>query len=348
MLTLSQATAETRTFIKWGAIIIVLLFLAVISVRLISYFKNTFFPTPPPPPTVSFNKLPTISFPANASGKSFTYSLDTVTGILPVFPDRLKVYKMVSKAPDLLALNKARSSVAAVGFNSAEVPVSNQVYQWEDNGPLNRTITMNIFSLNFNLSSSFMTDPTVQAAGNLPDQNGAISVAESFLSGMDSFPSDIDTSKTQTFIYSINNNTLTTASSISNTQVIEVDFFQKDVDKLPIYYPKAINSTMNVLVVAGQDQPQVAQVNFYHQTISSTYATYPIKTAQQAFDELKQGKGYIASYFGNSDYISIRNVALGYYIGDKKQDYLMPIAVFSGDNGFYAYVPLVTDVWVNK
>ena len=348
MLTLSQATSETRAILKWGGVVILLLFFAVVLFRLGSYFKDKFFPTPPPPPTVTFGKLPAIVFPNNSSDKNFSYSLDTVSGTLPLFPDRLKVYKMASNPPDLLALQKAKSKVGAVGFTSNELPVSNQVYQWNDNGPLNRTITMNIFSSDFSLSSSFISDPIVQSAGNLPDPNGAINVAQTFLSTMDSLPDDIDNSKTQTFLFSINNNTLTSATSISNAQVIEVDLFQKDVDKLPIFYPKAVNSTMTLLIVAGQDQPQVAQINYYHQSISKNNSTYPVKTAQEAFNELKQGKGYIASYFGTSDYISIKNISLGYYIGDKKQDYLMPIAVFEGNDGFFAYVPLLNDEWINK
>ena len=348
MLTLSQATSETRSILKWGGVIILLLFFAFLVFRLGSYFKDKFFPTPPPAPTVTFGKLPVIVFPNNSSDKNFSYSLDTVSGTVPVFPDTLKVYKMVSNPPDLLALQKAKSKVGSVGFNSSEIPVSNRVYQWNDNGPLNKTITMDIFSSNFSLSSDFISDPIVQAAGNLPDPNGSITVAQTFLSTMDSLPNDIDPSKTQTFLFSINNSTLTTATSISNAQVIEVDLFQKDIDELPIYYPRAVNSTMTLLVVAGQDQPQVAQVNYYHQSISGTNSTYPIKTAQQAYDELKQGKGYIASYFGKSDYISIKNVSLGYYIGDKKQDYLIPIAVFEGNDGFFAYVPLVSDEWINK
>lgn len=348
MLTLSQATSETRTALKWGGVVLLGLFLLLILFRVGGALKGALFPTPTPPPTVSFGKLPQIIFPSNASGTNFDYSLNTLTGALPVFPNKISVYKISPVPPDLLALQKSRAKVAAAGFQASESAISNNVYSWNDGSSLNRTITMNIFTSNFSLSSSFTEDPFVQSATNLPDTATAISTAQSFLSGMSSFPDDIDTSKTKTFLFSLNNNTLTSASSFSNTQVIEVDFFQKNINNLPIYYPKAVNSTMSVLVVGGQDQPQVAQINYFHQNISNQSATYPIITAQTAFDELKQGKGYIASYFGSSDYISITNVSLGYYMGDKAQAYLMPVAVFQGDNGFYAYVPLITDAWVSK
>jgi len=348
MLTLNQATSETRVILKWGGVIFLVFIIIFLVFKIGTTLKQTFFPTPPAPPTVSFGKLPAILFPNSVSDKNFNYSLNTVSGTLPTFQDRIKVYKMVPVSPDLLALKKAISKVSSVGFTNPEIPVSAKVYQWNDSGTLNRSLTMEIFSTDFSLSSTFISDPIVQSAVNLPDPNTAISTAQGFLSAMSSFPDDIDTTKTKILLFSINNNTLTTATSVSNAQVIEVDFFQKDINRLPVYYPKAVNSTMNVLVVGGEDQPQVAQVNFSHQTVSDQSATYPIKTAQDAYSLLKQGKGYIASYFGTSTDISIKNVFLAYYIGDKKQDYLFPIAVFEGDNGFFAYVPIITDVWTSN
>ena len=348
MLTLSQATSESRSILKWGGVIFFILVVIFVMFKIGVALKQTFFPTPPPPPTVSFGKLPAIVFPNNVSDKSFNYSINTISGTLPSFPDRVKIYKMVSNPPDLLALSKAREKVGQVGFTNPEITVSNKTYQWNDNGPLNRTLTMDVFSSNFGLSSAFISDPTVLSSINLPDQTTAINTAQTFLSAMSSFPNDIDTNKTKTLLFSINNDTLTSATSLSNSQVIEVDFFQKDVDKLPIFYPKAVNSTINVLVVGGKDQPQIAQVSYSHQDISDQSATYPIKTAEEAFDLLKQGQGYIASYFGTGTDISIKNVYVAYYIGDKKQDYLEPIAVFEGDNGFFAYVPITPDVWISK
>ncbi|MCL5434925.1 MAG: hypothetical protein M1405_00885 [Patescibacteria group bacterium] len=348
MLTLSQATAQSRVILKWGGIILAVLIVIVLIFRGGTALKRTFFPAPPAPPTVSFGKLPLIIFPNNVSDKNFNYSLDTVTGALPAFPDRIKVYKMSPIPPDLLALKKAKNKVSSVGFTNPELSVSPKVYQWNSDDPLNRSITMDVFSADFALSSTFISDPVVISAKNLPNPQTAIGTAQDFLSSMSSFPGDIDTTKTKTLLFSINNNTLTSATSVSNSQVIEVDFFQKDINNLPIYYPKAVNSTMNVLVVGGKNQPQVAQVNFSHQSVSDKDATYPIKTAQEAYDLLKQGRGYIASYFGATTDISIKNVFLAYYIGDKKQQFLFPIAVFQGDNGFFAYVPVVTDEWTGN
>jgi hypothetical protein len=348
MLTLSQATAESRTILKIGAVVLSFIFLVLIFFRIGAILMDKLNPKAPAPPTVSFGKIPAIVFPNKTNQKNYTFSLDTVSGSLPVFPDRAKVFKIVAPLPDLLALQKAKNKVSSVGFTGNELAVSDRTYQWGDPTNLNRTLTMDILTNDFGLSSSFMTDAIVQSAINLPNEQGAITTAQNFLTSMSVFPNDIDLSKAKTLLFSISNSTLNSATSLSSAQVIEVDFFQKDVDGLSVFYPSAVGSTMNVLVVGGQQQPQIAQASFFHQTISNESATYPIKTAAEAFRLLQQGLGYVASDFGSSTDIAIKNVYLGYYIGNKQQDYLQPIVVFESDNGFFAYVPVIADGWVNK
>jgi hypothetical protein len=88
MWTLHSVTQETRTILKWAAIgigtIIVILFL----IRTGKQLKEYFFPTPQAAPTVGFGKLPKMDLPTNVVSGDFTYTLDTISGFLPAFPDR--------------------------------------------------------------------------------------------------------------------------------------------------------------------------------------------------------------------------------------------------------------------
>ena len=83
---------------------------------------------------------------------------------------------------------------------------------------------------------------------------------------MEILPTDIETIKP--YYYSIQNSQLTSASSVSDAQVIEVDLFQKNLDSLPIYYPKPYNSTMNIFVGGGENRPQILQAQYFHQEVS--------------------------------------------------------------------------------
>lgn len=346
MLTLSQATADSRRFLKILVLFIGGLLSIIIIVRGLVAIKEIISPTPAPPPTVSFGKLPKIGFPANITNKKLDYQIDTLTGSLPNLPDRAVIYKTIGYSPNILAVDEANAKASSVGFNTKGAPLSERNYRWEDSSSLQRQLTMDINTNDFVFSSLFLNDPNVLGSKNVPTNSQAISSAQSFIDSMGLLYPDIDQSKTQTFIYRIDHGALVPATSFSNTQVVGVYFRQADIGGIPIYYPNANNSTMGVLVSSGDFEPTVMGADFSHQNISSTSATYPIKTASEAYDDLKKGNAYISSYSGGSK-ITIKEVFLAYYMSDQKQDYLMPIVVFKGE-GFFAYVSAIRDEWINN
>ncbi len=350
MLTLHKATDETKTILKWGSILIVSIILLLILINIGISLKEHFFPTPPQPPTVSFGKLPPINFGKNAAYKTLTYTINTLSGTLPVFPDRATVFKMTPAKSSLSSLQNTTAMVSQAGFTQNPIALSDTLYRWSSPTPPYKNITINIITHNFTLLSDFLSSGSaVFSAQNLGNENDAVITSQNFLQSLSLFPSDIDMNKTQTFLFSITNFGLKPASSLSEAQIIRVDFFQKDVNSLPIYYPHPPYSTMNDLVGSGDNQPQVVEAHFFHQEINQNMsATYPIASAAAAFSDLKQGRGYIASYYGKGTAVSIKNIFLAYYMSDTTQDYLMPIIVFKGDNGFFAYVSAVKDEWINK
>ncbi len=338
MPTLSQLTGETRTIFKISGIILGVIFIVFIAVTI----KNILFPPPPPPPTVTFGKIQ-VSLPT--SSKVFDYKIDTVTNSLPKIVSQEKVYKIEDQKADLLALSRATDRVRQVGFTDKGIKISENVYQWLDSST-GRILTMNIMDNNFNMISNFIQGQnTPQFVGNA---NTAISAAKDFLTRMGLYKPDFDDSKTQVALFSVNNFALAPASSISNTQVIKVSFFQKDINGTPVFYPQTVTSPVNLLIGTVRGENQVVEANFFFQKPSATSSTYPLKTTQEAFDDLKSGNAYIASYAGQNQTVSIRRVYLGYFISEKKQDFLFPIVVFEGNDSFQAFVSAVKDEWVNK
>lgn len=348
MPTLNEVAFETKSIFKWGAIGLACIFLLYLLVRGGFAIKDALYPTKPAPPTVAYGKLPPIQFPTSKNDGNYSYSIDTLTGILPNFSDRVKIFKMIPPEADLLALKNTQETVGKIGFISQPVKISKDIYQWGDNGKIARTLTYNLLTDDFSLTTSYLTDPNVLKANNLPNTDDAKDLSKSFLDNLGSFPNDIDTTKTKTSLLSISNGTLFQTTSLSSAQVIQVYFFQADIDKTPIYYPDPNTSTMTVAVAGGETLPQIVNANFFHQTVSDSSETYPLKTAQEAFDELKSGGGYIGAYDGNKKDISITNVFLAYYIGETEQNYLMPIIVFEGQDNFIAYVSAVKDEWLSN
>ena len=260
-----------------------------------------------------------------------------------------------------------------------EKRLDNVTYEWDNPLDIQKKVIFNIITSDFNISSNYAQSNNTIEARNLANQEAAINTVKEYLTALELFTSDIDLDKTLSQdtekkyitypeIYSINPQTeqLYPATALNNAHVIRVDLYQKDLEyelnakqkstdrtmsteklQFPILYPNPPHSTMNFLIASGQSTQDVVQADYVHQTIDTnpqTVALYPIKTAQQAFEELKAAKAYIAraDKIGSDKQININKVYLAYYLGHEAQDYLLPIVVFEGD-GFFAFLPAISD-----
>lgn len=347
MITLHKIAEETRTLFKWSTISLLALISLILIFKTGINIKEYFYPTPVPPPTVSFGKLPQISFLPNTTTKSLSYTINTLSGTLPTFPDRVKIYQITQPQPNLLALKRAQERVVEAGFDPPATSISDTIYQWQTQSQLSKKLTQNILSFNFNLSTNFLNNQNLFNKEPL-SENEAVDVTRSYVSKISLFHEDIDTAKTKITPLLFKDSQLVAATSISTTQVIRVDLYQKNIDNLPVYYPHPPFSTMNFLVAGKRPREEILEANFYHQIINETSATYPIITADEAFSQLKKANAYIAAYYGTDNQIKIKNVYLGYYLGEITQDYLMPIVIFEGNDGFFAYISAVKEEWINK
>ena len=167
-------------------------------------------------------------------------------------------------------------------------------------------------------------------------------------------------------------NSLIETTSLSKAQVIRVNLYQKDVEydlntgksggeanikvheKMPILYPNTPYSTMEFWITSDPGKAVVGEAHYIHQDVdlSDSSGTYNVISPQEAYDELSntdltKRKAYIAAYNGSDNNILIKDVYFAYYLGDEpekySQKYLMPIYVFEGSNGFFAYVSAVRD-----
>lgn len=348
MPTLSQISSETRSLAKWGGITLGAVIFLFILFKLGVMVKDALYPTPLPPPTVGYGKLPQVDFPKQKELKNFVYSVDTVSGNLPNFPDRVNVYKMIKSQPDLLALKKAQEKLSKIKFDSTPILVSKNIYRFTTSSPFPETLSYNIFTSDFTLTSSYLTDSNISSGKNFPTDVSVISdTAQNFLSTIESLQEDLDLERIKTELLTFKNYVLMPTTSISGAQAARVYFFQNNKNKLPIFYTDPNTSPINLLITGGESQPQVVEAKFTYQKASDESETYPIRTASEALDELKNGNGFIASNPMKKDSISITNIYLAYYISENKQDYLMPIVVFEGNENFFAYISAIKDEWIS-
>lgn len=366
-----------------GGIIIIVIFF-----RIGIVVKNILFPPKIAPANQAYGPIPFLNFPQSTVDGEFTYTIDTLDGTLPVFPDRLIVYPVIQDTADLLNLETVKDKIATMklvdsaGNPLPEIPRGGPMYEWEETTGIRRKVIFDIVAMDFTIASEYLGSNTVLRANSfrtLPDEFAAVDTIEKLLTDINLLPPDIDLEKTtkpdpeinyvtKPQLFSIVSGDLNPASSLSNAQVIRVDLYQKNIGykltagkagdltkfqefemDMPIMYPKPPYSTMNFLVASGPVDLDVVSAMYNHQEVNTETeagkepATYPIKTSDEAFADLQAGNAYIAAYSGSESQILVNEVYLAYFLGEEKQEYLMPVVVFEGPNGFFAYVSAVKD-----
>lgn len=336
---------------RWVLVIggILLVLLLIINITVI--VRKILYPPPPDYPDVLFGKLPPFEFPESPVKEQFTYTVDTISGVLPVFPDRINVYKTAVEPITLLNIQTAREKAQSVGFidepdkQYREFELGANKYQWQVvTNDLLRTIVMNTETYDFKMTSTYKTYPPILNQSQIGNETKAKEIVVSFLRLMKYPLTDINLDKTKVQSLMIKNGILLPADTVSNTHIMRVDLYQQDIDKLPVFYPTHPLSALNFLVMGRtHNLDDILEANFYHQVITQEVAEYPLKTAQEAYADLAAGKAYVSNYTGISRTIPITDVSLGYYFGEKRQDFALPVIFFQSKDNFYAFVPAIKE-----
>ena len=352
MASLTETAYHTRRAINWGilgiGVLIVLRILWSVFLTLIVVL----FPPKPPPPNHAFNKLPPLQFPQPIASPAaqMTFSLETITGDLPVFASQSAVvYSMPKQASTLLAINNAQSFVRRLEFNPNPQQLSRTIYQFTDISTPLRTIQYDIVSNNFVLRYAYNNDTGLFGEGTIRDQQGAINQAIDVLRQYGLYKDDlVQGRKTVTNLRLVGNQLIPTAN-LSDTDAMQVNFFRGSINGLPLFTPDPTQGIVQI-TFSGSKAPkkQILETIYTYWPIDTNIsATYSLKTVQRAWEELREGRGFIARYPINGEAQAvIRNVDLGYYDSFQPQTYLQPIYVFRGDHEFTAYVSAIQSEWV--
>ena len=342
MTSLTQASIIARKIIRYGIFFLLFLIVGKFVLDLgIGVYKKL-FPAPPPAPTVSFGKLPKLPFPEK-SKINFGYTLETAEGGLPTLTGQTKVYFMPKLSPNLLSLDVTREKANSLGFLPTEQQVSPTLYRFTHRDSPAR-LEINIVTGIFSISYDLKTDPTpIERIPPAPEV--AASQVRAYLSTADLLPTDL-TGPTTHEVLRIESDKLVSALSLSEADLIKINLFRKNYNDLPCLTSEVSKANVWFLVSGARERAKqmIAGEFHYFPVDEGKSATYPIKSAQEAWDELTSGNGYIAGVGLNKegDSIKIRKIYLAYYDAGVPTEFLQPIIVFEGDKGFIAYVPAVT------
>lgn len=342
-MTLTQTAVLTKRVIVISIVVGILGISSFIGYRIWHAYYIAHLPPVEEKPDAKFGQLPLPDFPkGNISSSNFSYSLDTTTGGLPKvgqdpgFGKIVKVYFIAQPFATLLAPERSQSLAQKFNIATAPAILSETKYQFDDKG---KSLIVNLDSGNF----SYTNESTMSAKLTLDVDNKLVTDFEQMLSTLGILNDDLKNGTNKVIPLRNDNGQLTPTNLRSEAQAAQISLWPSSIDQKSIFTPNPNKSLVNAVVFGGADKLENYQtLNFSYYPIDiNTYATYPIKTAESAFDDLKNGKGAVIVVPKNPQ-VSITSVELGYYLSESYTPYLQPIFVFEGPN-FISFVSAISE-----
>ncbi len=348
MATLTETAYYTRRTINWLILAVIMYFiLRIFWAALVGIFLAV-FPPQAPPPNHRFGKLPAVVFPVQATPSGqLTFQLQTIQGSVPPASSSATVFFMPKAAPNLLALSQTEDFAANLGFNPTPTAETKSIYRFNDNIYPLRTFHYDIVSNNFTIKYDFSQDTGLFIGTRPPLVEIATADAKSFLQTYKLFNDDLSHGTSKISFLKLVSDHFGPATSLSEADAVKIDFFRQSINGMQVFTPNSNQGQAYVIYSGSQNQKKkMLQLTYNFWPIDYlTFATYALKTSNQAWQELQGGGGYIASYPTNGNTAIVRQIYLAYYDSFDPQPYLQPVFVFQGDYGFLAFVAAVSPEW---
>lgn len=341
-MTLTQTAVLVKRAIVLSTVALVLGLTSFIVYKIWYAYYLANLPPVEEKPDIKFGPLPEPDFPkGNVSTSNFTYSLDTTTGGLPKvgtdpdFEKIIKVYFVTQTFATLLAPERSGALAEKFGITSTPEYLSETKYKFKDE---NKTLLVNLDNGNF----SYNSESVLSSKTTIDDDNKLASDFRQTLSNLGALKDDLRNSRMKVIPLKVNGEDLIPALR-SEASAAQVSLWPDQINKRLVLTADFNKSLVSAIVFGGADRlDNYLSLNFTYYPIDiSTFATYPLKTAAVAFDDLKDGKGVIILE-PDKPQVSITSVYLGYYLPETYSPYLQPIYVFEGPN-FVAYVSAITE-----
>lgn len=342
-MTLTEASALTKKGLIVTAITI---FISLATWGIWHYYYNYIYLPGLPPvieqPTLAFGPLPKLKFPEpTVASSNFSYSLDTATGALPEkLPELFKVYSVAQLATDLLALDRAKDLAGALNFNKNPEAISATQYKFIDDKNGGELI-VDLDTGNFKFRKNYATESgdNFEKIEDFISEDKQTQSFKSFLSSRELLKDQLKNGRT---LVSYNN------PIKKDSQLVTINLWQDNIEDIPIVTPKFNEGLIKAIATNNReaDKKYIFMDYIFWPIDINNFGTYPIKKVEEAFEELKNGEGFIAlePRTGN---VSITKVYLAYYLSEEFSNYLQPVFVFEGP-GFVSIVSAVKSEFVEN
>jgi len=160
------------------------------------------------------------------SGSGMYFELQTDSGKIDSLPNIINVYKFDNQIQSLSSQADAKILATKLGFTAEKITRNGtESYSWSDT---HRTLTVLSKNLNFSMKTDTTYIRKIAAAGTIPTEQEAKSIATNFLRSVGFTTEDYANGTPTTTLINVNpDGSFSSASSLSEAELIRVDFNRK-------------------------------------------------------------------------------------------------------------------------
>lgn len=274
----------------------------------------------------------------------FSYILDNIEGKPVTATLAAKVFFIPEPQSRLTYRSRILLMAKQFGFNTdiTKYKLINDEAFFSDN---DKKLYINIKNYNFQYEYDFGQHQEIFTQAVLPQEKDIEQKTIEFLKSIDRYPDDLAKGKINFLYFNyISANNSISPSSFKDANIVELDFFPQAVDNYPVFYEKFQSSPNHVIATFINGEIKILKAKIaYFEKVYDQFGVYPLKTGDQAYEELISGKGLIISNETNKKQITINKMFLSYLDLESYFPYFQPVYVFLGADNFVAYVFAVSN-----
>ncbi len=344
-MTLTDVSYYVRKYYPFAILALICIFILYYSVKLLELYIESRKVVAPYVNTV-FGKIKKPHLTEASSSAGLKFKLDTIEGVPTTATATAKVFFLPPPQVRFGYKEKIFLIAKTLGFNTETNSyklVEDQAIFTEPKQKLN----VDIHNFNFSYRYFFEGDTDLINQAVTPQSEDSQTKSVEFLQSIGAYPQEFAQGKANVIFlrYNPTNKSFAFLKDNLKANLVEVDFYRPDIEGLPVIPPKYFNSQHYVLLIFNKSSDAKilrADLKFYEKS-QDQVGVYPLKTGDQAYQELTNGKGMVVSNPLGRKNITLRKMFVGYLDPDTYQDYLEPVYVFLGDDSFVAYVPAVSN-----
>lgn len=297
-----------------------------------------------------FNKIKPIQVPETGTSGNFSYVIDTLDGTTHIenATSAASVFFLQKPAATFGFLDEIYTMAKTAGIDTevTKHTLADRQATFDDG---KRKIVIDIDTFNFSYEYYLDRDEALFSREIGNSINSLESIGGNFLGKLGKYNQDLSRGKrNQIYLkYDKESRQISTLESSEGANMVELDYYREDVDVYPVVTTTYYNSPHYVIAAMRGTSLDIvkAQVAYFERS-KDQVGIYPLRTSDQAFEDLKTGKGMVISSSQPDGEVKIKKVFLAYYDPDTYQEYMQPVYVFLGENKFVAYVMAVTDEYL--